>query len=184
MRGRRAGAEVVVRRIVGWLRHLTWRSVSLAGGAMPSSLSDLPVDEPTPLWRWDLALWRRMADLGVDFGDYGISSPTPAGSTARRPLPTMRYTADEAWWIYRWSRRGGRSDDRCYDLCRALVSAEHWPRAGGGFSWGDHEIARRARYTSGPGSATSWTAWGTSHHLAHVVTWLTARGTPRGELTA
>jgi hypothetical protein len=163
-------AELRVRRLVGWAGRYAWRSVTVAAGAMPVSLSGLATDAAFAVGRWDWLLWQRLADLGVRFGDYGISSPVPAPRLPRDHLPTIRYTAEDVWWIYRWSRRGGaRSDDRFYDLCRTLVSAAHWTPTGAAFSWGDHEISRHARYTSGPGSAASWTAWGTSHHLAHVI---------------
>lgn len=164
-------AEHAVRRIVRWASHQRWNSISVASGAMPPSLAHLPTDHPYPLRRWDAELWQRVAELGIGYSDYGISTPTPR-TMPRAPIPTIRYTADDVWWIYRWARRGGRRNDRFYDLCRALVTADHWPAQGAEFSWGDREIARRARYPLGPGSATSWIAWGTSHHLAHVAEWL------------
>ncbi len=86
-----------------------------------------------------------------------------------RQLPTLRYTDEQNWWIYRWARRGGRGDDRCHDLCRTLVGSAHWPAAGARFSWGDAEIARRARTAPGAGSSASWMSWSTSHHIAHVL---------------
>ncbi|MFC6017906.1 beta family protein [Plantactinospora solaniradicis] len=167
-----------VRRIVDWARDRSWRSITVTSGAMPVSLSGLPTGQPSRLFRWDWALWSSLRDLSVDFGDYGLSAPDPATGPGR-PLPTLRYTAGDSWWIYRCSRHGsGRDDDRFHDLCRTLVSAEHWPAAGSAFSWGDQEIARRARYTPGPGSTASWIAWGTSHHLAEVVRALNPPGHP------
>ncbi|TDC75938.1 hypothetical protein E1193_24640, partial [Micromonospora sp. KC606] len=59
-----------------------------------------------------------------------------------------------------------------------LVSAPHWPANGAGFSWGDHELLRRARRVAGAGSPANWTAWSTSHHLAYVLAALTR---PAGE---
>ncbi|SCL34775.1 Beta protein [Micromonospora pallida] len=168
-------AEPRVRRLVDWARRHAWRSVTVAAGAMPPALPGLPDGEPVRLARWDWLLWQKLTGLGLGYGDYGIRSATP-GPPER--LPAMRYTADEAWWIYRWSRRGGRGDDRVAELCRAVVSASHWPAAGAGFSWGDHEIVRRARGAAGAGSATSWAAWGTSHHLAHVLATLRQPGVP------
>ncbi|MDM4722678.1 hypothetical protein QTQ03_24910 [Micromonospora sp. WMMA1363] len=158
-----------VRRLLDWARRHAWRSVSVAAGGMPPSLSRLPTDEPVRLDRWDWSLWRDVADPGLGYADYGIN---PAGRNADLTgdrLLTVRYTTDGAWWIYRWSRRGGRVDDRFADLCRTLVAAPHWPAAGAACSWGDHEILRRARQVAGAGSANAWAAWCTSHHLAHVL---------------
>ncbi|MBO4208665.1 beta family protein [Micromonospora echinofusca] len=163
-------AEPRARRLVNWAHRHAWRSVTVTAGAMPPTLGTLPTDEVARLPRWDWLLWRQLVDLRVDFGDYGLRSALPAFDVPADRLPTMAYTAEETWWVYRWSRRGGRGDHRFTDLCRTLVSAPYWPPAGAGFSWGDHEILRRARHAAGPGSTSNWTAWSTSHHLTQVLT--------------
>ncbi|MGC5020420.1 beta family protein [Micromonospora sp. DT47] len=162
-------AEPRLRRLVDWARRHAWRTVTVAAGGMPPTLSRLPTDEPVRLDRWDWLLWQRLADLGVGYGDYGVAPAPPGGEGPGDRLPTVRYTTDGAWWVYRWSRRGGRGDERFADLCRTLVAAPHWPPDGAGFSWGDHELLRRARRAAGAGSPTNWAAWSTSHHLAHVL---------------
>ncbi|TCB91015.1 hypothetical protein E0H26_26115 [Micromonospora zingiberis] len=162
-------AEPRARRALAWARRHSWCSVSVVAGGMPSALSRLPTDEPVRLYRWDWLLWQRLADLGVGFGDYGVAPVAPGVELPGDRLPTVRYTGDEVWWIYRWSRRGGRGEERTADLCRALVSAPHWPPGGANFSWGDHEIFRRARRVAGAGSMTNCLAWSTSHHFAHVL---------------
>ncbi|MEW1588197.1 beta family protein [Micromonospora vinacea] len=175
-------AEPRVRRLLDWARRHAWRSVTVAAGGMPPTLSRLPTDEPVQLDRWDWQLWRRLADAGVDYGDYGVHPAGPGTGDPADRLPTVRYTDDGSWWVYRWARRGGRGDDRFADLCRTLVSAPHWPAAGAAFSWGDHELLRRARRGAGAGSTANWAAWSTSHHLAHVLATLlhpAGDGTPR-----
>ncbi|MGW1057390.1 beta family protein [Micromonospora rubida] len=162
-------AEPRVRRLVDWARRHAWQAVTVAAGGVPPTLSGLPTDEPVRLDRWDWLLWRRLADLGVGYGDYGVDCAVPGVDAAGDRLPTVRYTTDGAWWVYRWSRRGGRGDERVADLCRTLVSAPHWPAGGAAFSWGDHEILRRSRGMAGAGSTTNWAAWSTSHHLARVL---------------
>ncbi|MFI7073651.1 beta family protein [Micromonospora sediminicola] len=162
-------AEPRVRRAAEWARRHAWRSVTVAAGGMPPALSRLPTDEPVRLERYDWLLWQRLADLRLGYGDYGVSCAARGADAPGDRLPTVRWTAEDAWWVYRWSRRGGRGDERFADLCRTLVAAPHWPAAGAGFSWGDHEILRRARRGAGAGSAANWIAWSTSHHLAHVL---------------
>ncbi|MFR9778883.1 beta family protein [Micromonospora sp. MS34] len=170
-----------VRRLVEWARRHAWRSITVVAGGMPPTLARLPTDEPVRLGRFDWQLWQDLADLGVGYGDYGVTSATPDAEGPGDRLPTLRYTTDGAWWIYRWSRRGGRGDERLADLCRTLVSASWWPAAGADFSWGDHEILRRARRGAGAGSPANWIAWSTSHHLAHVLAALRQPGRePRG----
>ncbi|MFY1692983.1 beta family protein [Plantactinospora sp. WMMB782] len=159
--------EPVVRKCVSWAQRYPWRSITVAAGAMPQSISLLPVHTPTPLRRWDLQLWQRVQDLGVQYADYGITHPGTAGA-AWRPMPSLRYTDDELWWIYRWPQD---TIDRhaMYDLCKALVASDHWPPQGRDFSWGDRQIAARADGVGGPGNAANWRAWTTSHHLAQVI---------------
>lgn len=169
--------EERARRVLRWARRSPWRSVSVAAGAMPPNLDDLPTDRPVPVDRLDVRLWARLGEPGVGYADYGVTSPVRRhGVQHHRQLPTLRYTSDHDWWIYRWARRGGRSDDRCHDLCRTLVTSPQWPPAGARFSWGDAEIARRARTARGAGSSASWIAWSTSHHIAHVLRTLPGAG--------
>jgi hypothetical protein len=165
--------EDQVRRVVRWARTVPWRSVTIAAGAMPPNLDDLPTDEPVPVGRLDARFWSRVAQPDVGYADYGVTSPVRRRGINHRQLPTLRYTAERDWWIYRWARRGGRSDDRCHDLCRTLVSSCQWPTAGARFSWGDAEIARRARTAHGGGTPSTWMAWSTSHHMAYVLQALT-----------
>ncbi|MFC4070688.1 beta family protein [Actinoplanes subglobosus] len=158
------------RRVLRWARGAPWRSVSVASGAMPPNLDDLPTDRPVALGRLDARVWERLGEPDLGYADYGVTSPVRRrGVQPHRQLPTLRYTTEREWWIYRWARRGGRSDDRCHDLCRTLVTSPQWPSAGARFSWGDAEIAKRARTARGAGSSASWIAWSTSHHIAHVL---------------
>ncbi|AEV82041.1 hypothetical protein ACWT_1025 [Actinoplanes sp. SE50] len=162
--------EERARRVLRWARLMPWRSVSVGSGAMPPNLDDLPTDRPVAVGRLDARVWERLGDPGVGYADYGVTSPVRRlGVQHHRQLPTLRYTTESDWWIYRWARRGGRSDDRCHDLCRTLVTSPQWPSAGARFSWGDAEIARRARTARGAGSSASWIAWSTSHHISHVL---------------
>jgi hypothetical protein len=175
--GCRSSADRVeerARRTIRWAHGHPWRSVSVAAGAMPANLDDLPSDQAVEVGRWDALLWATIAETGIGYADYGVTSPVRRAGLHHRQLPTLRYTDERSWWIYRWARRGGRSDDRCYDLCRTLIASPHWPADGARFSWGDAEIARRARTAPGAGTPSSWMAWSTSHHIAHVVRALTA----------
>ncbi|MET8148450.1 beta family protein [Actinoplanes sp. NPDC049668] len=161
--------EERARSVLRWARASPWRSVTIAAGAMPPNLDDLPTDEPVTVGRLDAQVWARLSEPGIGYADYGVTSPVRRLGISHRQLPTLRYTADRDWWIYRWARRGGRSDDRCHDLCRTLVASPQWPAAGARFSWGDAQIARQARSARGGGSPASWMAWSTSHHIAHVL---------------
>jgi hypothetical protein len=161
--------EERARHVLRWARSAPWRSVTVAAGAMPPNLDDLPTDEGVRVGRLDAQVWARLSEPGVGYADYGVTSPVRRLGVHHRQLPTLRYTAEHDWWIYRWARRGARSDDRCHDLCRTLVDSAQWPSTGARFSWGDAQIARQARSARGGGSSASWIGWSTSHHIAHVL---------------
>lgn len=165
------------RRILRWTAQRDWRSTTLVAGAMPANLDDLPTDEPVAVERYDAQFWRRVAAPDTGYADYGVTAPNRRYGVHHRQLPTLRYATEDVWWIHRWSRRGGRSDDRCHDLCRSLLDSPHWPSLGARFCWGDAEIARRARQAPGAGTPSTWMAWSTSHHLAQVVGELAAPAT-------
>lgn len=181
----RSGADHVeepTHRLVRWARGRGFGSVSVAAGAMPPNLDDLPTDQPVRVRRLDAALWTRLAEPGIGYADYGVTSPIHRVGVHHRQLPTLRYTAEHDWWIYRWARRGGRADDRCHDLCHTLTHSPQWPAAGARFSWGDAQIARRARSARGAGTPSSWIAWSTSHHIAQVLATVSAPGAqPTGQ---
>jgi hypothetical protein len=168
--------EELARQVLRWSRSAPWRSVTVAAGAMPPNLDDLPTDEAFPVGRLDAQVWARLSEPGVGYADYGVTSPVRRLGVNHRQLPTLRYTAEHDWWIYRWARRGARSDDRCHDLCRTLVGSPQWPATGARFSWGDAQIARQARSARGGGSSANWIAWSTSHHIAHVLQALPRQG--------
>ncbi|MDR6315904.1 hypothetical protein J3R03_000100 [Actinoplanes couchii] len=161
-------AESVVRAVGHWVRRYSWNSVTVAAGSMPASISKLPKNQPTLLQRHEATLRLRTRDLGYQFGDYGIGHPRPLPPAGGHPIPSLRYTADEGWWIYRWAKHG-KGYDSFGDLCATLMSNDHWPPEGAGFSWGDAELAERTRGDRGFGDATKWIAWGTSHHLAFIL---------------
>lgn len=158
--------EPIARKRLAWAQRNPWRSVTVAAGAMAESIAHLPTQAATRLRRWDAALWERIQEAGVQYGDYGTAHPRMT-SGGRRPAPNLRYTTDDAWWIYRWPER--ESGHAMRRLCETVIASPQWPAAGAAFSWGDQEIARCAAGHAGPGNPSNWRAWSTSHHLAQVV---------------
>lgn len=111
-----------------------------------------------------------MADLGIGYGDYGVTSPAaPSAGSGWRPMPTLRYTSGDDTWIYRWPRRDEPGDEPFHELCRALVFSGHFPTAAERYCWGDRELERRAFGAGGPGNPADWLAWGTSRHLSEML---------------
>ncbi|WP_284045030.1 beta family protein [Paractinoplanes maris] len=67
--------EPLDRKCVAWARRYPWESITVAAGAMPKTLADLPKNAATPIPRHDLALWKRLREPDLGFGDYGIGHP-------------------------------------------------------------------------------------------------------------
>lgn len=158
-----------------------WRSVTVASGAFPQSISDLPNGQVTAIHRYDADLFTLVVaqepPIKPDYGDYGIWHPDLLGGSPRGPHPNLRYTHDREWQVYREPtvRPGNES---FFTLCRTLVSSPHWPVSGQTYSAGDAQIARCAQEIRGAGTATYWLRWGASHHFEHVVDRLTTLGEP------
>ena len=172
-------AATVAARVLHWAdQNGPWRSMTVASGAFPEQISDLPIGV-TRISRRDAEFFNAVVanapSILPDFGDYAIWHPDIVDAFPRGPLPNLRYTSGMDWQVYREERilPGNQS---FYTLCQRVVSSPHWP--GPGYSAGDNEIDQRAQGNGGPGRATDWLRWGASHHFAHVVDRLSSRGGP------
>lgn len=170
------------RQLVQWATRddePAWRSVTVACGAFPSSISHLPTDGQTALRRLDADLWCELSDLPVrpGYGDYGVANPSMPVSVPRGPLPNLRYTHAEQWWVWR-EKKTLPGNESMRTLCARVMQSDFWPATGEAYSWGDAEIARLSRSEGGAGTATQWRAWGTSHHLAVVTDRLATLNVP------
>jgi T4 beta protein len=147
-----------------------WRSVTLATGGFPRSISGLSMGRST-IVRWDFVLWKRVAFALISsgsrvprFGDYGMVNTELGGGDAPPEVPpNLRYTDEREWAVYRRDRR-----DQVAELCRAL-SAEH-PGVSRLPSEGDIWIAdaaagRARKEMPWPGMPETWTVVGLSHHV-------------------
>lgn len=175
-------ATAAAREVIQWTRSSdAWRTVTIASGAFPASISHLQRNTSTALPRYDAQLWQLLdsayPEYELDFGDFAISNPIPAVGAPRGPLPNLRYTDGAEWHVYRRSRSlPGNSD--FFIICQDLVESNHWPTTGELYSWGDREINRCAQQIGGAGTATQWLSYGFSRHLAHVLDRLATHNVP------
>lgn len=156
-----------------------WRSVTVASGAFPVSISNLPTGTHTLLARHDADLWRRLVTnmklpIRPDYGDYGIAHPAMP-TVGRGPNPNLRYTHAGAWWVWR-EQRQRPGNESFFTLCGRVVRSEAWRHEQ--YSWGDQQVHRCSHEAGGAGTATQWRAYGTSHHLATVTDHLARLGAP------
>ena len=158
-----------------------WRSVTVASGAFPETISGLQAGGATAVHRHDADLFEDVVAGGPpiipDFGDYAIWHPGIPADLPYRPLPNLRYTHEREWQVYREQRlRPG--NESFFTLCDRVVNSGHWPPAGANYSAGDAEIHRCSQDIPGPGGPTQWLRWAASHHFAHIVERLTTLGVP------
>lgn len=156
-----------------------WRSVTLASGAFPQSISTLPLGAITPLPRHDAEFYAQVVaagpDIQPDYGDFGINHPYIQPPIPRAPKPNLRYTSGTEWQVVR-EEKLLPGNESFFTVCERLVQSGLW--AGSAYSAGDTEIERCSQSTGGAGTATQWLADGASHHMAHVVDRLATLGVP------
>lgn len=188
LRAVESGREVqlvttIATNMLGWAdANGPWASVTVASGSFPASISNLPTGvAPSPLTRFDANLYDSIIAASPpvipDFGDYAVNHPSMPTAAFRGPLPNLRYTSGRDWQVWR-ERKILPGNESFFTLCGNVVASAHWPGAGAGYSWGDQEIQRCAASTGGAGTATQWRAYGTSHHMAHVIDRLATLGVP------
>ncbi|QEE27175.1 hypothetical protein FTW19_03585 [Terriglobus albidus] len=144
-----------------------WRTVTLAAGCFPESISDEPVGTWLPFNRSDWNGWlaiygqRRSAKLRLpSYGDYGVRCGGKPNFIPNSPAPNIRYSAPQTTWV----RKGPRTAGSMGAICADLVAQPHF--SGTQFSQGDADIAAKAAMTNlTNGSAEQWIQWCTNHHL-------------------
>jgi hypothetical protein len=151
-----------------------WRSFVLAGTGFPDTLAGMPQSDVTRVARVEWACWRRFARQRrlrriPTFGDYAISSPAPSDVDPRvmKPSASVRYTADDAWVVFKGRNLKDHGYDQFHDVCRRVLRAPEY--SGNDFSWGHRYIYDCANRRVSRGNLTTWRKVGTSHHLTFVV---------------
>jgi hypothetical protein len=144
-----------------------WRTVTLASGCFPESLSDKKSGEWIPFHRADWVGWcavvqqRANASLRVpSYGDYGVRCGGKPNDVPYPPLPNLRYSSVDTIW----ARKGLKEAGAMTGICADLIKRPYF--SGAQFSQGDSEIALKAAMTNQKnGSPAQWIQWCTNHHL-------------------
>ena len=148
-----------------------WRSLTIAGTVIPSTLAGFQEDDITPLQRHEWRVWKELRSLGIDrlpdYGDYGVQHPDPPDASGPGMRANIRYTTDDCFLMVRGRSVIEYGYDQYSGLCTKLSG--HKDFAGGPFSWGDQAIVDCAAGYPAPKTQQHWRGAGTSHHLRHVV---------------
>jgi hypothetical protein len=159
-----------------------WRSFALTSGAFPKNLDAFTAYTIGTSPRWDRQFWHQLVAAGVsrqpNFGDYAVGHPEAATAGAFAPAPNVRYTGSLDWHILKGKKGTPEGNHNFMTICQQFIATPASPFRGGSYSWGDDNFARCAARQGGPGGAKEWRSWATSHHIAEVITQLTATGAP------
>jgi hypothetical protein len=144
-----------------------WRTVTLASGCFPQSISTVPLGTWVPFARSDWLGWNavaaQQATLGTripTYGDYGIRCGGAPAFVPNTPDPNLRYTAPQTIWV----RKEPKAPGSLRAICAGLVGQQFY--SGPAFSEGDAQIALKAATTNPTnGQAEQWIQWCANHHL-------------------
>ncbi len=144
-----------------------WRTLTLAAGCFPSSISDEPtgqwIDFDRSDWRgWNTIIGQRAAaNVRVpSYGDYGVRCGGEPLVIPNAPAPNIRYTDSQVIRV----RKGPKAPGATRAICVSLVSQPYF--RGTQFTQGDADIAQKAATTNpANGSPEQWIQWCTNHHL-------------------
>jgi hypothetical protein len=163
-----------------------WRNFIFASGAFPENLSEFKVEKPKSAPRFDWQNWlyhKKKKGLARNpiFADYAIRNPIfKEALQYYQPTPSIKYTLENDWLIMKGEMY---QSDHYLANAKLLVEDTNY-FYGEKFSWGDTNIAQKAKYYhqyvrdinrgkikkgKGTGRNTDWIAWGINHHLISVV---------------
>lgn len=151
-----------------------WRTVTLASGCFPASISTWPYSQWIAVDRSDWSGWNaiRLSRAAANkrlpsYGDYAVRCGGDPVEVPNAPDPNLRYSTQSQVLVRKEMNNPGAMKMMCSDL----VARPDF--AGGTFSQGDFELAAKAASqgstANSNGSAEQWIQWCTNHHLELVV---------------
>lgn len=122
----------------------------------------------------------------LDYTDYAVTHPDLQTGIAFAAPPQLRYSTREQWIVMKGRRTDRRGHKQFFDLCGRLLAERPEDIAPANQSWGDLQIHSAASFAGldpdakvmGPGNASTWRAYATSHHIGHVLHSLSTRNEP------
>lgn len=175
-------AETVTMALLNLPHAHEWRTLTLAGGAFPEGVADIPKHQLTRVPRVEWNVYNQVCtDASAagarvpTLGDYGIAHPDPAVGEVNPAFMQIsaqqRYTIAGCWLVAKGELFKGRAGTgvggaAAFPLARMIAEAEEF--CGADYSPGDAWIASTAEGAGTGGSPLTWRRQGTSHHLTFV----------------
>lgn len=98
-----------------------WRTVTLASGCFPDSISNQPTGQWIPFDRNDWLGWNGVLQQRIasrlrlpSYGDYGVRCGGEPQVIPNTPAPNLRYTREQTIWV----RRGDKSNGSMRAICK------------------------------------------------------------------
>lgn len=152
-----------------------WRSLTVAGGSFPATLSPASIYRPhKDVKRHEWLAYKALVKGKVvripTFGDYSATSPKTFEMDPRLmdPNAKVKYTLDDEWRVVMGNQVKKHGRSQYQTLCKTLIGslAKGWP--GRNYSHGDEFIDDCAA-GKGNGGSSTWPTVTTSHHTAAAV---------------
>ena len=150
-----------------------WRSVVLAAGSYPESLSGVPRGL-SRVRRLDRDVWKHIAahvETDIGFADYGAGHPIlPDIDYSKATMSAkVTYSTPDEWIIVKGQKISDHPKGwgQTVELCRLLLNEPDFD--GAAASWGDEFIDNVANLQDRTGNATTWVAVKTNRHITATV---------------
>jgi hypothetical protein len=165
----------VIVAAIGSIANITaWRTLTLAAGSFPDSLTALSIGRQI-IPRNCFTLWTSVRAAGPArlprVGDYAIIHPEPLEVVGyMNPSASVKYTVDQGWLIIRGQGTRTRGSGGFQQFITHAQQLVHDPLyCGPAFSFGDNLIHDIATGATGPGNLETWVRIGVNHHIEFVV---------------
>jgi|GEM_PF-6675946 len=156
-----------------------FNGVIVSSGCFPIDVSDFKVNKVSsiPRLEWELYNELRKLNNNIHYSDYTNVNPVfNPYAQAFLGSCTLKYTADNEYYIFRGSRPDNHPDgnDQYYSKCDELVGMSIY--SGRDYSAGDKYINGCAKREKGfgPGNALTWVRVTQNHHFTKVINQLKA----------
>ncbi len=153
-----------------------FKEVFFAATSFPINLSSCKTNYVTKIERIEMIIKDHFENSPTKilripkFADYCVSNPEIGEIDPR--LMTMsaavRYTVEDAWYIFKAASVKKYSFDQFYDLAKEITSSTVY--YGEDFSWGDNLIYEKSKRKGGTGNPTTWRQIATNHHITVMIT--------------
>lgn len=172
----------IVDSIIEKSKRFNFSNIILGGSSFPQYLIGLKKYQISSIVRKEWIIWNEVHKKNpfVIYADYGPDDPFELDlSDGATIIPTIRYTFDDYWYIFRGEYNPARPRDysQFHKLSQQLINNAIY--CGKGYSWGDKKIYDCAKkecigINCNHGNLESWVQIATNHHVTYIVNYFSS----------